>query len=152
MTVAYHQWLQAGLWWWHCQQCWGPGSCSIPCLSVRHLWWSGPHSEIQKTGWRAEEVGRRRADSVGGKNISLNFLSDGPFQTNTLSGACFVYLTAFPLPENGWLWVSSGLALEGDSSANPNHLVPWSDHKCWGHWRTAIRMVSKRTKNSEDIL
>lgn len=62
----------------------------------------------------------------------------------TFTVLSFVYLTAFPLPENGWLWVSSGLALEGDSSANPNHLVPWSHHKCWGHWRTAMRMVSQR--------
>lgn len=54
----------------------------------------------------------------------------------------FVYLTAFTLPENGWLWVSSGFTLEGDSSANANHLVPWSYHKCRGHWRTAMRMVS----------
>lgn len=52
----------------------------------------------------------------------------------------FVYLTAFPLPENGWLWVSSSLALEGDSSANPNHLVPWSHHECWGHWRATMIM------------
>lgn len=62
----------------------------------------------------------------------------------TFTVLSFVYLTAFPLPENGWLWVSSGLALEGDSSANPNHLVPWSHHKCRGHWRTAMRTVSQR--------
>lgn len=58
---------------------------------------------------------------------------------------CIIHLTAFPLPENGWLWVSSCLTLEGDGSANSNHLVPWSHHKCWGHWRTASRMVRQCT-------
>lgn len=54
-----------------------------------------------------------------------------------------LYLTAFPLPENGRLWVPSGLTLEGDGSANADHLVPWSDHKRRGHWR-ADRMVNDR--------
>lgn len=57
--------------------------------------------------------------------------------------ASLVYLTAFSLPEYGWLWVTSGLALEGDGSANPNHLVPWSHHKRRRHWRTTVRMVSR---------
>lgn len=64
------------------------------------------------------------------------------FRIKTFIILNLVYLTAFLLPENGWLWVSSGLALEGDGSANTNHLVPWSHHKCRGHWRTAMTKVS----------
>lgn len=59
----------------------------------------------------------------------------------TVSLVCFVYLTPFSLPENGWLGISSGLTLEGDGPAHPNHLVPWSHHKCWRHWRTVMTMV-----------
>ncbi|TNN72997.1 hypothetical protein EYF80_016787 [Liparis tanakae] len=42
------------------------------------------------------------------------------------------------LTENGWLRVSGCLALEGDRSADPDHLVPRSHHKCRGHWSTAM--------------
>lgn len=55
-------------------------------------------------------------------------------------GVC--YLTALLLPENGWLRVSGGFALEGDGPANPDHLVPRSHHKHRGHWRTAQESVS----------
>lgn len=61
--AAHHQWPRAELWWWRCQRCWEPGSCSIPCLNVRHQWSSGLRSAIQKIGWRVEEVGRRRGGS-----------------------------------------------------------------------------------------
>lgn len=64
-TTAYRQWPPAGLWWWRCQRCWGPGSCSIPCLSAQRRWWWGPQSETRTAGWRAEAVVRRRASSVG---------------------------------------------------------------------------------------
>lgn len=149
MKLAHHQWPLAGLWLWRCQQYWGPGSCSIPCQSARHQWWSDPRSGILRIGWRVEEVGRRKEDSGGDKRIlwmSLQVLTcTSELRGKTFTGTCFVYLTAFSLPKNSWLWVSSGLTLEGDSSADPNHLVPWSHHKCWGHWRTDMRMVGKWT-------
>lgn len=65
------------------------------------------------------------------------------FEMKTFTAVYFIYLTTFPLPENGRLWVSSGLTLEGDSSANSNHLVLRSYHKCWRYWRTAMKMVSQ---------
>lgn len=59
-----------------------------------------------------------------------------------MAGADVVYLTAFLLPENGWLRVPGGFALEGDGPANPDHLVPWSHHKHRRHWRMAEKKGS----------
>lgn len=70
MKIAHHQWPLAKPWLWHCQQCWGPGNYSIPCLSVQHQWWSGHQSGIQKIGWMVEEVGRKTASSVRDENRS----------------------------------------------------------------------------------
>lgn len=122
------------------------GDCKVPRLGYRQsaeglgrLWWEeqvlsgGQNNFLLKLGTSISSSSEFDLRSTWNKKKTQNF-----------TALRFVYLTAFPLPENGWLWVSSGLTLEGNSPANSNHLVPRSHHKCWGHWRTAMRMVSQQ--------